>query len=390
MSAMTRTSMAALVVALAFLFLLEGAATAGTAVGEPVRRLRQARSLLRRLNKAPLASIEMRPSYHTGSLYNDSNNAAPHPITQTWHQNGKCPENTVPIRRNKEEDVLRASSVRKYGKKSPGSIPIANLISSVGDPDTPNVLRGHQHAVAHAQGADKYYGTRAGFNLWQPKIDRANDFSLTQLWITNGSYSGNDLNTIEVGWQVFPYLYNDSNTRLFIYWTRDAYKKTGCYNLLCSGFIQTSNQIAIGGSLSPVSIYGASQYYIDIFVWKDPKGGNWWLQVGGYDLGYWPSSIFSNLADGASSVQWGGEVFSPDAGQTSTPMGSGHFPEEGFGKASHIKNINVVDSSNSLRMPSGVDLQNKQRNCYNVQNGTNNDWGTYIYYGGPGKNPNCP
>lgn len=107
-------------------------------------------------------------------------------------------------------------------------------------------------------------------------------------------------------------------------------------------------------------------------------------------MGYWPSSIFSYLQDSASSVEWGGEVFSPDAGQTSTQMGSGHFPNEGFGKASHIKNMLVVDSSNTLRLPSGVNLLAEQSNCYNVQSGTSVDWGTYIYFGGPGKNPNCP
>jgi hypothetical protein len=107
-------------------------------------------------------------------------------------------------------------------------------------------------------------------------------------------------------------------------------------------------------------------------------------------VGYWPSSIFTDLKDSASSVEWGGEVFSPDAGQTSTQMGSGHFPNEGFGKASHIKNMLVVDSSNTLRSPSGVNLLAEQSNCYTVQSGTNGDWGTYIYFGGPGKNPNCP
>jgi hypothetical protein len=107
-------------------------------------------------------------------------------------------------------------------------------------------------------------------------------------------------------------------------------------------------------------------------------------------VGYWPSLIFTDLKDSASSVEWGGEVFSPDAGQTSTQMGSGHFPNEGFGKASHIKNMLVVDSSNTLRSPSGVNLLAEQSNCYTVQSGTNGDWGTYIYFGGPGKNPNCP
>ncbi|CAN6373638.1 unnamed protein product [Urochloa humidicola] len=77
-------------------------------------------------------------------------------------------------------------------------------------------------------------------------IERASDFSLAQLWITGGPYASNELNTVEAGWHVFPRLYGDNNTRLSIYWTRDGYNKTGCYNLRCPGFIQTNNQIAIG------------------------------------------------------------------------------------------------------------------------------------------------
>ena len=48
----------------------------------------------------------------------------------------------------------------------------------------------------------------------------------------------------------------------------DAYQATGCYNLLCSGFIQINSQIAMGASISPVSAYRNSQYDISILVWK--------------------------------------------------------------------------------------------------------------------------
>lgn len=48
----------------------------------------------------------------------------------------------------------------------------------------------------------------------------------------------------------------------------DAYQATGCYNLLCSGFIQINNQIAMGASIFPISNYGGSQYDINILVWK--------------------------------------------------------------------------------------------------------------------------
>ncbi|XP_048572964.1 uncharacterized protein LOC125553211 [Triticum urartu] len=412
--AATRACLVVLVVALTFLCLDGRAAAAPATAGSLAQRRQEVQSLLRRLNKPALATIQspdgdvidcvhiskqpafdhpllknhtiqMRPSYHPGGIYHNSN-IAPHPITQTWHQNGKCPKNTIPIRRTNEDDVLRASSVDRYGKKRPGSIP---NISSINDPDTSNITSGHQYAIASSN-VDKCHGTKATFNLWQPTIGRDNDFSLTQLWIVGGSYEGNDLNTIEAGWQVYPNFYKDNNPRLFIYWTRDAYENTGCYNLKCSGFVQTNNQIAIGGTLSPVSTYGGAQYDFDILVWKDPKEGNWWLQMGSDYVGYWPSSIFTYLADSASTIQWGGEIASSDLGQTSTDMGSGHFPEEGFGKASHVKNIQVVDSSNILKPPSDVTTIAGQRSCYNVHNGISDNLGTYIFYGGPGKNSNCP
>ncbi|BAF13554.2 Os03g0807100 [Oryza sativa Japonica Group] len=57
-----------------------------------------------------------------------------------------------------------------------------------------------QHAIAYVQG-DKYYGAKATINVWAPKIEQPNEFSLSQLWILGGSF-GEDLNSIEAGWQV--------------------------------------------------------------------------------------------------------------------------------------------------------------------------------------------
>ncbi|KAJ1277121.1 hypothetical protein BS78_05G270100 [Paspalum vaginatum] len=407
MASPARACLVAVFLALTLLFLeLEGSAAAATASARirSVQERRQVQSLLRKLNKPPLATIQspdgdiidcvhiskqlafddpllrdhtiqMQPSYHPRGQHQDSR-VMPRQLTQKWHQNGQCPENTIPIRRTREEDILRASSIERFGKKRLRSMPLQADLSV------------HQCGVAFALGDDKYYGTQATFNLWQPKVEKDEDFSLTQLWIAGGSYDNNDLNTIEVGWQVYPAFYGDNSTRLFIFWTT-----TGCYNLLCSGFVQTNNQIVIGGSisqLSPISFYDGPQYDLTILAWKDPGTGNWWLLVGTYFLGYWPSSIFTNLADSATSVEWGGEVAAfADAGQTSTQMGSGHFPTEEFGKASYIKNIQVVDSTNHLKVPSGLGLIAGQPNCYNVQNGSSSDWGTYIFYGGPGKNPMC-
>lgn len=48
----------------------------------------------------------------------------------------------------------------------------------------------------------------------------------------------------------------------------DSYRATGCYNLLCVGFIQTNSRIAIGAAISPVSSYDGNQYDITILIWK--------------------------------------------------------------------------------------------------------------------------
>ncbi|RWW20055.1 hypothetical protein GW17_00015848 [Ensete ventricosum] len=88
------------------------------------------------------------------------------------------------------------------------------------------------------------------------------------------------------------------------------------------------------------------------------------MQFGdGYVLGYWPSFLFSYLEDSATMIEWGGEVVNsePDGEHTSTAMGSGHFPGEGFGKASYFRNVQIVDGSNNLRPPS--DRRKKYRLC---------------------------
>lgn len=38
-------------------------------------------------------------------------------VTQPWKKNGSCPEGTIPVRRIRKEDLLRASSVEAYGRK---------------------------------------------------------------------------------------------------------------------------------------------------------------------------------------------------------------------------------------------------------------------------------
>jgi len=48
----------------------------------------------------------------------------------------------------------------------------------------------------------------------------------------------------------------------------DGYKNTGCYNLLCPGFVQTNKNVVIGGALTPTSTYNGGQFEISLLIWK--------------------------------------------------------------------------------------------------------------------------
>ncbi|XP_010524467.1 PREDICTED: uncharacterized protein LOC104802521 [Tarenaya hassleriana] len=326
-------------------------------------------------------TIQMRPSCHPEGDHAGNAKKNTKPLIQLWHVKGKCPKNTVPIKRTKKEDLLGPTSFESFGKKSQKSIPQTGS----NDPFT-----GHEHSIAFVAN-DKFYGSKSMVNIWNPFVQLSSEFSLAQTWVRAGD--GSDLNTIEAGWQVYPDLYRDFNTRLFVYWTRDGYQKTGCYNHVCPGFVQTNNGVALGGSISPTSIYGGTQYEYTILIWKDKASGNWWLQVQGINVGYWPGTLFTGLADSATRVDWGGEIVNrrTNGKHTSTDMGSGRFAEEGFGKAAYFRNIQIVDGSNTLQPTPGLAAIAEQPNCYDVQLGTaGTSWDSYFYYGGSGLNPNCP
>ncbi|KAL3646917.1 hypothetical protein CASFOL_009461 [Castilleja foliolosa] len=124
---------------------------------------------------------------------------------QVWRMSGEsCPEDTVPIRRITEEDVLRASSVRTFGRK-----PHHVRKESIGD--------NHEHAIVYVKGS--YNGASAVMDVWAPTVETSSEFSLSQVWVMAGSLRKGDLNTIEAGWQVYPDIYGDNAPRLFIYWT---------------------------------------------------------------------------------------------------------------------------------------------------------------------------
>ncbi|KDP43847.1 hypothetical protein JCGZ_20857 [Jatropha curcas] len=308
--------------------------------------------------------IQMRPSSNPSGIIR-RNNTIPF---QHWNMKGKCPKGTIPIVRTQAFNHKKASPI----------LPNTSLAFT----------SSHEYAQVSARGGE-YFGAHATFGLWNPRTN-AGEFSIAQVWLVAGPED--DMNTIEAGWQAKD---GEKESRLFTYWTRDNYQHTGCYNLECPGFVQTSHRFGVGSAMKPVSVYGdkGKQYEIDIDIHKDTKSGNWWLQVQGENMGYWPSTIFTSLAKSSTLINWGGEIVNlrSNGHHTNTQMGSGHFPNEGFSKACRIRNLRYVDGLGVSRDADELITYVTNPSCYDLHiESKRNDFGVNLYFGGPGNSPQCP
>ncbi|KAG8381834.1 hypothetical protein BUALT_Bualt05G0014000 [Buddleja alternifolia] len=307
------------------------------------------------------------------------NKGSPVTITsQIWHKSGNCPKGTIPIRRIKKNNI---SNVRKkaislqFDKQFNESKKVYLLQTN------------HSLAFLHTEGY-AYLGAKGDIQVWNPKVESDDEYSTSQVALKNG------LQGVESGWAVNPSVYGDRQTRLFVYWTADGSEKTGCFDLTCPGFVQTSNEIALGAAIYPISNPTGLPYQIIMYIHKDPNTGNWWVQYGErINIGYWPQDLFGMLRAHANIVQWGGEVYSSRVGtnpHTSTEMGSGQFPDWVSGESGSVKRMRVLGNNLVLKFPEWVNGYSDEYNCYNVYYIHDYVEDPEFFYGGPGKNPMCP
>ncbi|CBI34797.3 unnamed protein product, partial [Vitis vinifera] len=260
-------------------------------------------------------TIQMEPS----SLPKGMKPASDLPIEPVKFETVQCPHGTVPVRRTRKKDLIAAKT----------------LSTSYGAPSN--------------EGG--YHVSKINFSTFIRNAD------------------SDRLNSIQLGIFVIPSLYSDDKPRLTSSWTADGHQKTGCFNLLCPGFVQITRQYYMGMPFTRISGYGGSIYYVNSLVFKDPASGNWWFIVrnseGVVNFGYWPGSLFNNLADHATELEFGGQVYSPP-NQPSPQMGSGHFYPKNAFKTASVSNIAFVDGSNVLTEPENISmvLTPNKPNCY--------------------------
>lgn len=161
----------------------------------------------------------------------------------------------------------------------------------------------------------------ANVNIAKPTIAAGDFHSLAEIAVTKVNGSGNR-EIVEVGWNVDPALYGDSNAHIFVFWWKNG---AGCgYNgtNTCggSGFVPWA-----GSSPYPAGTTVAAGTNVRMHI--QHSGTAWWVYTGvpggtGDWIGYFPDSNWSTAWSSFDKVQLFGEVAANVASPT-TQMGNG-------------------------------------------------------------------
>ncbi|XP_027923799.1 uncharacterized protein LOC114181524 isoform X2 [Vigna unguiculata] len=281
----------------------------------------------------------------------------------------ECPTGTVPILRTTKDDLIREKSM---------------LNNHMLVQDVPGV---HLAEVSLKPHFGPYYGVNGINSLYNPRLDAKFQISMSHLWVQNGLIEST--NKISLGWHVIPELYGDYASHFYSSWTSDNYKKTGCYNIRCAGFVQTSKEIYLGLRITNVSVYGGPIYASPFSISQDPKTKNWWLSIENKFIGYFPIKLFSNMSS-ADEVGWGGRTRTR-LGTHSPQMGSGHLPNDNIAThACYFRQVTIQDSSRRTRGAKAYETYSfsDNPNCYDVKYYADavHYFGLALFFGGPGGN----
>ncbi|KAI3956815.1 hypothetical protein MKW92_020814 [Papaver armeniacum] len=339
-------------------------------------------------------TLQMKPSFYPATM--SKNGSSMQAMSQSWWKSGSCPI-----------ELLNATSLENYGRKNPNVVysnrstirqetnktHAFNFLDKNG---TSNFLNGTSNnlyvnrsvstllsAMLITEGYS-YIGAKGDINVWNPYIEKTNEYSTAQIWLVSGSREG--MESVEAGWMVNPTLYGDTKTRFFIYWTADGSHTTGCFDLTCTGFVQTNREVALGSPIEPVSSEFGPQYEIAIFIFMDVNTSNWWLLLNHKEVGYWPGELFVLLRGSAKVVQFGEGVK-----HTSTAMGSGGDARDMYTGAAYIHHVRIIDYSLTEKYPEWVMEYMDEPYCYSAYNYVQYIKEPEFYFGGHGShwNPYC-
>ncbi|EEE54569.1 hypothetical protein OsJ_01770 [Oryza sativa Japonica Group] len=225
---------------------------------------------------------------------------------------------------------------------------------------------------------ENYYGLRATMDVYGHEL-KPGQLSGGALWVSHFGDDGklSSYNAVGAGWHIDPERYGDSRPHFYTSWTRDGYATTGCYNMDCPGFERANGAaVAPGASIDPVSddkslqsitvevlLRCATGFHFLERVLSNPyagtgTSGDWWVYYGfngvPTGVGSYPKSLFTNMAEKANAIAFGGYVVTRRALPT-PPMGSGSHPHTNKSRAASLTNLGVINQDGNTN-PINADL----------------------------------
>lgn len=304
---------------------------------------------------------------------------------ETFSPNQMGPINTVPILRTGEIGDLRSKALPDMA--------ILSKRTLLGmDPN---------HWYAGTRQSVWNLGAKATFSCFRPELSTRRRMSLLQMSVARTSVPGvpgRKVQTLEAGWMRNPR--SVRHPHMFTYYTVNSYVSPGDYrggyNAKVKGWVQVDREYYPGMRL-PVSRVGGVQRSVRLRFRRHRD--NWWLAVNDRWIGYYPGRIFwrrgvpsdRTLASKSNYIAMYGEATQEKLRPwplTRTQMGSGKFPEEGWGRAAYIRQMTYTDLNRVDRTytgPSRSVTEPMRYDCMTNELLGDSFWGSYMFVGGPGR-----
>ncbi|XP_019267492.1 PREDICTED: uncharacterized protein LOC109244803 [Nicotiana attenuata] len=282
-------------------------------------------------------SASMKPTL--GRSKQNSNASTTNWSSMIWSKDGGCPFGTVPIKKITKEDL-----VRQMNMPPPEDVTYDTELTTLA---IVRILKNPN---------DKFVGAGMTPSIWKPYAE-GQQHSACRLIIKKGS------DILQVGWRVDPTLYGDNKTRFFVHFQAG---NTHCFNMLCPGFVQVSNEMPADMTFDTISHRG------DKYSWEFAMNIH---------------RIFTSLASFADNVEWGGVAYNPP-GVREPPMGSSYFPFGYSNYDAYCRRLYVLNDEGTTINVDKTNIYLDDYRLYRVLDFPHIGPGEFkhcVFYGGPGE-----
>jgi hypothetical protein len=286
------------------------------------------------------------------------------------------PAGTTPLYRTTLQQLSRFRNLAAFSAKG-----------SLGDFAAPRTGSAFPKRYATGEQDVDCFGGASHINVWKPFATPTFQSTFSQQWYMAG-HDGTLMQTVECGWHIDVTRYGNGDPHLFVYATRQNYDEGHSFFNGDGGvFKPVENPYTVPGAPLLVSQTDGAQVAYKMGFYRTSDA--WCFYFDDHLIGRYPLVWFQNgpLATKATRAKFGGEVGS--SLPIWPPMGSGQHASAGYGKAAYQRAAFIHHTNGSALFANLSVAGSTTGSCYTVDitNDSGSEWGTYLYFGGPGGQP---